>query len=406
MKILIALNSLGIGGTESYVFTVAEHLDRLAHDVVVYSPEPGPGLEIAHERGLTVIGPGNLADDFDAALVQDAAVAFEVAERCPRARSVFVGHSEIFEPQSPPQLPGTVDVVVALNDRVGQRLRSFAAKHELVRLRQPIDTERFVAASPLPEKARRALLLSNNSVADRQAMLETACREAGLDLVRAGGAGRQTTDPRQALGEADIVIGYGRAILEAMARGRAAFVYDWAGGHGWVTADSYPMLEADGFGGRSEAVFDGAGLAAALACYDRSMGPVNRDLVMGNHRANVHVQQLVEIFERISSPAQRPDAPLADMARLVRLEWRARAELHGVRAENLSLHQRLQSLGEELTAAREEAATERTGRERSEQETAETVHRYETTLGRRLARPLRRPVAALRGALLASARRR
>jgi hypothetical protein len=394
VKVLLALNALGIGGTESYVFTVAEQLDRLAHEAVIYSPEPGPGLEVAHERGLTVVSRGGLEDDFDAALVQDAAVAYEVAERCPRARSVFVGHSENFEPQSPPQLPGTVDLVVAMNDRVERRLRSFATKHELVRLRQPIDTERFVSAGPLPEQPRRALLLSNNVIADRQAMLEAACREAGLELVRAGGAGGQTTDPRRAVGEADVVIGYGRAILEAMACGRAAFVYDWAGGNGWVTAESYPAFEADGFGGRSETVFDRPRLAAALARYDRSMGPVNHDLVIANHRANVHVQQLVEIFERISPPVRRPEAPLVNMARLVRLEWRARAELHGARAENASLRQQLQAAEGELVAAGREAAAER---QRREQEVAKTVHRYETTLSRRLTRPLRRPMAALRG---------
>ena len=57
MKILLALNSLSIGGTESYALTVAEHLDRLAHEVAIYTPEPGREVEIAHERGLRVLGP-------------------------------------------------------------------------------------------------------------------------------------------------------------------------------------------------------------------------------------------------------------------------------------------------------------------------------------------------------------
>jgi hypothetical protein len=60
MKILFALNALGIGA------------------------EPGRGVEIAREQGLTVIGPGDLSDEYDVALVQDAAVAYEVAELYPR----------------------------------------------------------------------------------------------------------------------------------------------------------------------------------------------------------------------------------------------------------------------------------------------------------------------------------
>lgn len=400
MKVLLALNALGIGGTESYVFTVAEQLDRLAHEAVIFSPEPGQGLEVAHERGLPVIGPGELADDFDVAFVQDAAVAYDVADACPRARVAFAGHSETFDPQSPPQLPGVVAVSVAFNDRVEQRLRSFATKHEVVRLRQPIDTERFVSGPPLPEVPQRALLLSNNIVADREAMLEEACREAGLQLVRVGGSGRQIRDPREALMGADVVIGYGRAILEAMACGRAAFVYDWAGGQGWMTAESYPAIEAGGFGGRNEPVFDVRGLAAAFADYDRSMGPVNHDLVMAHHRANVHVQQLVEIFERLAGATEPPEAPLADMARLVRLEWRARAEVHGLRAENAGLHERLHEIGSELTAAREERGSmqaELTGeRAAREEETRELVHRYESTFIWRATAPLRRAWARLR----------
>ncbi len=57
-----------------------------------------------------------------------------------------------------------------------------------MRLRQPIDTERFLSRGPLPERARRALLLSNNHFSDRLAMLEAACCDTGLELVRVGGA--------------------------------------------------------------------------------------------------------------------------------------------------------------------------------------------------------------------------
>lgn len=389
MKILLALNALALGGTESYVLTVAEQLDRLAHDVVIFSPEPEGGLGVARERGLTVIGAEALDDGYDAALVQDAAVAYEVAELCPGARSVFVAHSEGFDPQLPPQLPGTVDLLIALNDRVASRLRRFVSGHEVVRLRQPIDTRRFLAAGPLPQHPRNALIFSNNIVADREAMLEDACRQVGLELCRRGGPGGQTTDPREALAKADIVIGYGRAILEAMACGRAAFVYDWAGGEGWVTAESYPAVEGSGFVGGGKHVFDAAGLAEALRCYDRSMGPVNRDLVMANHRASVHAQELLEIFERIATPAQRPRAPLAEMARLVRLEWRARAEVHGIRNENARLHRRLHEMGNDLTETREELG-------RQESERAATVHRYESTFSWRLTRSLRRVAAVIR----------
>lgn len=404
MKVLIALNSLGIGGTESYAFTVAEQFERLGHEAVLYSPEPGRGLEVARGRALTVVDAAELPGGADVALVQDAATAYEVAHLCPGVPSFFVGHSESFDPQSPPQLPGTVDLLIALNDRVERRLRSFATGHEVVRLRQPIDTERFTAAGPLPERPRRALVLSNNNFADRQTMLEEACAANGLELVRAGDSGRQTTDPRGALAEADVVIGYGRAILEAMACGRAAFVYDWAGGDGWVTAEEYPRIEADGFAGRDEMVFTAADLTSALGSYDRAMGPVNHDLVIAHHRANVHAQELVELFGRIRQKQPRPRAALDDMARLVRLEWRARAQVHGLQVENADLHRQVGKLGAELTEARQElhveqarrqaveeqAEAERQGRKAAEGQVAALVDAYEGSMSWRVTRPLRK----------------
>jgi hypothetical protein len=387
VKLLLATSYLGIGGSESYLLTVAEHLDRLGHEAVVYSPEPGRGAGIARERALTVIDGTELPTDCDAALVQDSGVSLELASRCPGTPQVFVAHSESFNPQTPPQLDEVVSVVVALNDRVAKRLRSFALEAEVVRLRQPIDTERFVPRGALPDVPRRALLLSNNYVADRLAMLESACAEAGLKLVRLGGTAGQSADPRETLFGVDIVIGYGRSILEAMACGRAAYVYDWNGGDGWITVQAYPEIEADGIAGRSDRVIaDAERLSADLRRYEASMGPVNHDIVMAHHRANVHVQQLLELCRGLAAPASRPSAPLQEMARLVRLEWRARADLHGVVSENVSLRSMLaeseKGRAQSILDARESAGAK-------DRAAAQAAQVYETTLSWRLTAPLR-----------------
>lgn len=342
MRLILATNHLGLGGTESYLLTVAEQLDRLGHEVCVYAPEPGKGVEAAEERGLNVVSADGLPQDCEAALVQDAAVALELADRYPETPQLFVAHSESFDLQAPPQLPGLVGKVVALNDRVAARMRSYATEVEVVRMTQPIDTERFTSRVPLPETPRRVLLLSNTPIADRLQLIEEACDELGLELARIGGLQGQTTDPRTALAEADVVVGYGRSILEAMATGRAAYVYDWNGGDGWVTAETYPAIEADGFAGRSgSATVDAEKLTEDLRRYSPAMGPVNHDLVIGHHRANVHAQQLVEAMRELGAPAGRPREGLQEMARLVRLEWRARADIHALSRENVELRDRL-----------------------------------------------------------------
>jgi hypothetical protein len=394
MRLLLATNHLGLGGSESYLLTVAEQLDRLGHEVPVFSPELDRGADVAEERRIEVIGEGELDREFDAALVQDASVSYTVADRCPAVPQLFVAHSAKFDLQAPPQLPGPVGLVVVLNDRVAARMRSYALELDVVRLRQPIDTEHFTPHAPLPEVARSALLLSNTQNDDRIAMLERACAEAGLELRRVGGLSGQVNDIRPAVADAEVVIGYGRSILEAMACGRAAYVYDWKGGDGWITPDSYPGIEADGFAGSADrTIADAPQLVEDLRGYSASMGPVNHDLVMAHHKAGEHAQELVELFRRLAKPEPRPPAPLQEMARLVRLEWRARADVHSLVHENAHLRGLLAESERKAIEAHEEAGRHAEAAARVGRETAEA---YESTLSWRLTRPVRALAPLLR----------
>jgi hypothetical protein len=405
MKILLATNHLGLGGSESYLLTVAEQLDRLGHETALYSHETAGGAEIAEARGIALVDRAGVDAGFDAALVQDAGMSYEVADLCPSTPQLFVCHSSKFDLQAPPQLDGAVGAIVVLNDRVAERMRRLAGEVEIVRLRQPIDTERFIPRGPLAETPCHALLLSNNPNSDRQAMLEAACEEAGLVLSRLGGLSHSIADIRPALAGVEIVIGYGRSVLEAMACGRAAYVYDWKGGDGWVTAQGYAAIEADGFaGGATEGALDGSDLAAGLRAYSPAMGPVNHDLVIKHHRAAVHAQQLVGLFERLASPPRRTREPLQEMARLVRLEWRARLDVNALVDENIHLRGLLDATEAERAKAMEVAT-------RAQRRAEETAAEYEATAGWRLTRPLRmltelrRRLGARRAALSRAGRR-
>lgn len=384
MRLLLATNHLGLGGSESYLLTVAEQFQRLGHEVALFTAEEAAGAAVARDRGVPLCEPGEIPDELDAAIVQDTAISYEVADRRPSLPQLFVAHSESFDLQAPPQFGEAVRAVVALNDRVAARMRSFAAEREVVRLRQPIDTERFTPRSPLPERPRRALLLSNTPHGDRIGMLEAACAEAGLELTRIGGLHGPTSDPREALHGADVVIGYGRSVLEGMACGRAAYVYDWNGGDGWITQESYPAIEADGIAGRSgRSVLDKDRLVEDLGRYSSQMGPVNHDLVIAHHRANVHAQELIELIRGFGPVPAAPEvAPLPEMARLVRLEWRARVEAHLLGAENARFRATVAELetrlGKAQLAAREEA-----------EKAAQLARRYESSLSWRLTIPVR-----------------
>jgi hypothetical protein len=233
-----------------------------------------------------------------------------------------------------------------------------------VRLTQPVDIRRFVPRELPRERARRVLVLSAHSAHGRQRIIDEACADLGLECERIGFLTSTDLSPELAMAHSDIVVGKARVIVEAMASGRAAYIWDALGGDGWVTPERYELLEADNFGGQAQpGVIDGQRLRADLMAYDRDMGVVNRDLAARNHSAGRHAEQLVALFERLGAPRDRSPGQVRELERLARVarSFEVRA-FHLVR-ENDALRARLAQVdpGFDLPAGRPRA-TARGGR--------------------------------------------
>jgi hypothetical protein len=205
-------------------------------------------------------------------------------------------------------------------------------------MRQPVDAKRFYPRSPLNERPRRALVLGNWMQADRRRLLRDACGEAGIDLGEHGAKSEYTRTPELELADVDIVFGKARVIVEAMASGRAAYVFDHNGGDGWVTPDRYELLESDNFGGQAEArATTRERLREDLRRYDQAMGTANRDLAVANHSASRHGRELVQLFSGLAPQVERPDAPVRELARVTRLQWETEGRAAWLEAEVLRL---------------------------------------------------------------------
>jgi glycosyltransferase involved in cell wall biosynthesis len=344
MQIVMSFYALNLGGTESYVLTVAEQLQRLGHDVTLFSVELGPNAAVARDRGLEL---RNRADELppscDVLYTQDSVTAYELAERYPETPHIYAAHADEYDLVTPPQVPGVVQAVVVLNDRLERQVRALAVAPEVVRLRQPVDVKRFYPRAALRDPPQRALILSNYLSHDRVELVYRACADAGIECRQIGAPTGVSTDEADVeLCRADIVFGKSRVIVEAMASGRAAYVYDHNGGDGWVTPERYDLLEADNFGGQAEATAtDHERLRRDLAAYSTQMGPANRDLAVANHSARGHAHELVEVFERFAGRHERIDAPLAELSRLARLQWANEVRAVHLAAENQRLRDQL-----------------------------------------------------------------
>lgn len=358
MHIVLAEDSLAwLGGTQTYTLTVAEQLQRLAHDVLITTREQGVASELAAERRLRVLALDELPDEPAVALTQDAEIAYELARRRPQWAQVIVVHSDIFDIHLPPAVP-QLRAAIALYDRVERRLRAMDLGCPVVRLSQPVDVERFKPAAPLRERDPVVLLLGNYMQGERLALIEGACAEAGLRLRHVGVHGEgPSSEPEVAINAADIVIGKARVIFEALACGRAAYVYDHNGGEGWVTAANVARLAADNFGGQSEPiVVDGDHLTADLAGYDPAFGLAGRDHVVAHHAASAHAAELVDVLRAAAGEAASASRdPFFELARMARLYAAADSERFALRAgletQGRELSERVRELDEQLAAA-------------------------------------------------------
>lgn len=374
--VLASLHLSWLGGATTYLLTVAPALQRLGHQVTLYSPDAGATAELARARGIDLVtSEDRLPERCDAVVVQDTVLSLELGALLD-APQVFVSHGAELDMATPPQVHGAAAAAVAMNDRVMARLEALAVGTERVRLRQPIDMDFFRSRGPIRERPKEVLLLGNYLRGARLAMVTDACDEIGLRYEQIGRAATTSASPAEGIGRADIVIGYGRSLLEGMACGRAAYLLDHLGADGWVTTDSYPAMERDGFAGLvGGAELTSERLRSDLLRYDPRMGLVNASLVRSHHTAWEHARELSAL---LASVAERPSVRLEsgrELARLARLhwhaDWRSNELLRELQGARLALHEQERiaeaATAQAATAERDASALARTRRWRAVQ---------------------------------------
>lgn len=334
MRIVHGIHSLGgTNGVQTYLITICQRLQRNGHDVSVYAAEDGEGAERAVTAGIPVlIGSHNLPDDFDVYFAHDVTAAYEMADFRPQVPQIFVWHGNLFDGNVTPQIPGFTRRVLSLFTRSGDRMRGMAVKPPVLDLTQPIDTTAFNIQKPIAERAQKVVAVSNYLYGEPLELAERACELAGLEFRLIGAHGEGSTDrPQDAMNDADIVFGKGRVVTEAMACGRAAYVFDVFGSDGWVTKDSYDSLLAGNFAGGLRSGHPSAEqLASDLANYNQTMGDVNRQLAIERHSANKHVSALVELCEEVLAESGRSPVRVEqafELHRLARTSWYHESEV-------------------------------------------------------------------------------
>ena len=181
--------------------------------------------------------------------------------------------------------------------------------------------------------------------------------------------------------------------------GRATYVWDRAGGDGWVTPESYAAYEADGFSGNAtDAMIDRERLRADLAAYRPELGTLAFDLVRRGHSASRHTEALLGLLDGAGPPS--PSDRYETISLLARAEARAAARAAGVEYETRRILRERDWYRDHAEAVEAARDVERAGREeeRAGREAIEArLAEIRGSRSWRLFAPLRRLGARLRG---------
>jgi len=256
LRILITNHALANrAGSELYVRDLAIGLLRRGHEPTAYSTKLGEVSEEIKAAGVPVIA------DFNELIFQPDIIhghhhldTMTALLRCPETPAIYVCHGSIPWEEAAPLFPRILRYVAvdhACRDRLVLEHR--IAEDQIRVILNFVDLERFKPRAPLPRRAQRALIFSNQATEyNYTGPVRDACDRAGIRLdVLGGGVGKVCARPEALLGEYDIVFAKGRAALEALAVGAAVIVCDAVGTGPMVTTGNVQQLRPLNFGIRA-----------------------------------------------------------------------------------------------------------------------------------------------------------
>jgi hypothetical protein len=261
-----------LGGTQTWVKTMASELTRLGHEVHIFAGDGKYDLLPNYPR---------LDDNYDLALINHN-VCLSALEGISIKKRIFTSHGIIPELERP--IKGA-DVYVAVSEEVADHHKGFG----FVVIRNPIDTETFTA-STISEKLQNVLFMSNYQ-GDALTCVTEASRGLNLRVIGKDNKG----DALENMRWADLVIALGRTALEAMSMGRNVIVYDYNGADGFVNTETIEELRKNNCSGRRYGLkLSPNDLKRLFSKYDPNLNM--RNYVLNNNNVATITQEYLHLY--------------------------------------------------------------------------------------------------------------
>jgi hypothetical protein len=211
-------------------------LHRQGHEVRVYAPEGG-------QFAFAFPWSPFISTEWrpDRIIAQHTPCALTLREAFPAHPITYISHGVSPDIDQPP-LDANITHWVAINEQVRDYLQLHRiAARDISLIRNPVDTFHYYPLRTPLRRTPQVLFVSNYKKWLNYGRLSKACAILGWSFHAVGSPYRRSRDMVHDMNEADLIVSWGRGILEAMSCGRAVYSLDKSppAGDGYLDESTY-----------------------------------------------------------------------------------------------------------------------------------------------------------------------
>lgn len=290
MNILVGNNHLRTtGGTENYTFTLALELKKQGHDVEYFTFNKGEVSDLLEKNGIPFMSQRH----YDLILANHKTVIEHLQSY---GFIIQTCHGVVPYLEQPSSF---ADAHVCVTDEIRRHL--LKKGYDSTIILNGIDCERFSPRKPLSGKLSSVLSICQSEEMDE--FIKDCCDTIGVDFHSCNKNTDNVWDIDHEINNADLVVGIGRSLYDAMACGRCVISYDKrsyvnaAIGDGYMTADNFHdavLFNCSGRGLRK--TFTKEEFIAELQKYDPADGEWARATALESLNISKAVEQYLAIY--------------------------------------------------------------------------------------------------------------
>lgn len=309
MRILVGNNHLQkVGGTENYTYTLAVELKRLGHEVEYFTFERGEISNKLEQQGI----PFMSYQHYDLILANH----IPVIEYLYSYGYIVQTCHGVLTPLEQPSI--YADKHVAISGELKEYIRGKG--FEAVLIQNGIDCERFAPINPISPQLKVVLSLSQSD--ELNGFIKDCCDEIGVRFIACNKFTDNVWEVEKKINEADLVVGIGRSLYDAMACGRCVISYDnrtlinGALGDGYINKDNIEKSIFHNFIGRGyRKTFNREGFINELKKYNPADGEWARNYALANLNIVEAVKEYISLHESFNSENWRKELLLKNELR-------------------------------------------------------------------------------------------